>query len=100
MQSVGAVTACQLLTGNASVGGAVAVVFATVDWDVAAEVGAGAGVWGGAVAATFGGDVFAVPEESDELWEQPAIARPSIAMTIATARLTSTSRRRSKLSSW
>src|SRR4051794_24469550 len=98
MQSVGAVTACQLLIANAWVVGAEAVVSATVDGDVAAEVDAVPAVWGGAVSATLGGEVSAVPEESDELSEQPAIARPSIAMTMATARLTSTSRRRSKLS--
>src|SRR3954454_13796363 len=98
MQSVGAVTAGQLLIGNAAVVGAGVVVSATVDGVGAVEVDAGATVASGAVAATFAADVCSVGEESDESLEQPAMASPCCAMTIAPPRLTSTSRRRSKLS--
>ena len=96
MQLVGAVTACQLLIGNASVIGAAAVVSGTVDGAVGAAVDSATEP--ATDSATVATEVCSVAEESDELSEQPAMANPSIAMTIATARLTSTSRRRSKLS--
>jgi hypothetical protein len=95
MQSVGAVTACQLLIGNASVVVGASVVGATVSATVEVVVAATV-VSGATVVAIASADVAAAVDEEVESSEHPAMANPNIAMTTAVARLTSTSLRRWK----